>query len=140
MSKKKEKKEPKPLPLTRWRYFCKTLYSDATRTGEFKFEGVTYLKDDELREIEGKSARVHILLVLILVAVYLTMRSQSIYMVVAGMLAIAVGEVVREHMLPKDILSHLTIPDYEIRKADEIDDMDEEYDEDEEPKTAAEEL
>ena len=53
MSKKNTGKAP-ALPLTRWRYFCKTLYSNAAAKGEFSYEGVTYLKDEELRAIEER--------------------------------------------------------------------------------------
>ena len=59
MSKKNTGKAP-ALRLTRWRYFCKTLYSNAATKGEFSYEGVTYLKDEELRAIEEKSTRVHV--------------------------------------------------------------------------------
>jgi len=117
MSKKKTGKT-QALPLTRWRYFCKTLYSNASAKGEFSYEGVTYLKDEELRAIEEKSTRVHVLLVLVLIVIYLTMRAQSIVMVIAGMIAIAAGEAYRERMLPKDILSHLQVPSYQKRRQD----------------------
>jgi len=127
MSKKNTGKAP-ALPLTRWRYFCKTLYSNAAAKGEFSYEGVTYLKDEELRAIEEKSTRVHVLLVLVLIVIYLTMRAQSIYMVVAGMAAIVAGEVYREQLLPKDILSHLQRPSYQKRRQDVVDDLPEEED------------
>ena len=48
MSKKKEMY----APLTRWHYFTKTLYHDPSKTQEFEYDGVIYLKSEELRDIE----------------------------------------------------------------------------------------
>ena len=45
MSKKKEMY----APLTRWQYFTKTLYHDPSKTQEFEYDGVIYLKSQELQ-------------------------------------------------------------------------------------------
>ena len=36
------KKKEQYCPLTRWRYFTKTLYHDPSATGEFTYDGVVY--------------------------------------------------------------------------------------------------
>lgn len=51
MSKKKEMY----APLTRWQYFTKTLYHDPSKTQEFEYDGVIYLKSQELRDIEERT-------------------------------------------------------------------------------------
>ena len=38
------KKKEMYAPLTRWQYFTKTLYHDPSRTNEFEYDGVIYLK------------------------------------------------------------------------------------------------
>ena len=52
MSKKKEMY----APLTRWQYFTKTLYHDPSKTQEFEYDGVIYLKSQELQDIEERNA------------------------------------------------------------------------------------
>ena len=68
MSKKKEMY----APLTRWQYFTKTLYHDPSRTNEFEYDGVIYLKSQELQDIEERNARVNWVLLLVLCAMFLT--------------------------------------------------------------------
>ena len=46
-------------PLTRWQYFTKTLYHDPSKTQEFEYDGVIYLKSQELQDIEERNARVN---------------------------------------------------------------------------------
>ena len=40
------KKKEQYCPLTRWRYFTKTLYHDPSATGEFTYDGVVYRKSE----------------------------------------------------------------------------------------------
>lgn len=68
MSKKKEMY----APLTRWQYFTKTLYHDPSKTQEFEYDGVIYLKSQELQDIEERNARVNWVLLLVLCAMFLT--------------------------------------------------------------------
>ena len=85
------KKKEMYAPLTRWQYFTKTLYHDPSRTNEFEYDGVIYLKSEELRDIEYANARVNWVLLLVLCAMFLT-----------------AGELYRMSRLPKDIKAHLT--------------------------------
>ena len=104
MSKKKEMY----APLTRWQYFTKTLYHDPSKTQEFEYDGVIYLKSQELQDIEERNARVNWVLLLVLCAMFLTaIKWQNIYFVVACMIVIVAGEAVRLLRLPKDIRAHL---------------------------------
>ena len=43
------KKKEQYCPLTRWRYFTKTLYHDPSATGEFTYDGVVYRKSAPCR-------------------------------------------------------------------------------------------
>ena len=98
MSKKKEMY----APLTRWQYFTKTLYHDPSKTQEFEYDGVIYLKSQELQDIEERNARVNWVLLLVLCAMFLTaIKWQNIVVIVAG-------ELFRMSRLPKDIKAHLT--------------------------------
>ena len=98
MSKKKEMY----APLTRWQYFTKTLYHDPSKTQEFEYDGVIYLKSQELQDIEERNARVNWVLLLVLCAMFLTaIKWQNIVVIVAG-------ELYRMSRLPKDIKAHLT--------------------------------
>ena len=97
------------VPLTRWQYFTKTLYSDAAARTEFEYDRVIYLKSEELQRIEDGNRRIHGLLLVILCLMFLTaVKWQNIYVIVAGMIAIVAGEAVRLLRLPKDIRTHLT--------------------------------
>ena len=105
MSKKKEMY----APLTRWQYFTKTLYHDPSKTQEFEYDGVIYLKSQELRDIEERNARVNWVLLLVLCAMFLTaIKWQNIVVIAVGMVVIVAGELFRMSRLPKDIKAHLT--------------------------------
>ena len=105
MSKKKEMY----APLTRWQYFTKTLYHDPSKTQEFEYDGVIYLKSQELQDIEERNARVNWLLLLVLCAMFLTaIKWQNIVVIALGMVVIVAGELFRMSRLPKDIKAHLT--------------------------------
>ena len=96
------KKKEMYAPLTRWQYFTKTLYHDPSKTQEFEYDGVIYLKSQELQDIEERNARVNWVLLLVLCAMFLTaIKWQNIVVIVAG-------ELFRMSRLPKDIKAHLT--------------------------------
>ena len=103
------KKKEMYAPLTRWQYFPKTLYHDPSRTNEFEYDGVIYLKSEELRDIEYANARVNWVLLLVLCAMFLTaVKWQNIVVIAVGMVVIVAGELYRMSRLPKDIKAHLT--------------------------------
>ena len=52
------KKKEQYCPLTRWRYFTKTLYHDPSATGEFSYDGVVYRKSEALQAVESRCLRV----------------------------------------------------------------------------------
>ena len=92
MSKKKEMY----APLTRWQYFTKTLYHDPSKTQEFEYDGVIYLKSQELQDIEERNARVNWVLLLVLCAMFLTaIKWQNIVVIAVGMVVIVAGELFR---------------------------------------------
>lgn len=97
------------VPLTRWQYFTKTLYHNAAAKTRFVYNKVVYEKDETLQKIEEGNGRINMGLLLVLLAMFLTASTvQNIYIIVVGMVVIAVGELVRLLRLPKDITSHLT--------------------------------
>lgn len=97
------------VPLTRWQYFTKTLYHDPSKTQEFEYDGVIYLKSQELQDIEERNARVNWVLLLVLCAMFLTaIKWQNIVVIAVGMVVIVAGELFRMSRLPKDIKAHLT--------------------------------
>ena len=97
------------IPLTRWQYFTKTLYHDPSKTQEFEYDGVIYLKSQELQDIEERNARVNWVLLLVLCAMFLTaIKWQNIVVIAVGMVVIVAGELYRMSRLPKDIKAHLT--------------------------------
>ena len=97
------------VPLTRWQYFTKTLYHDPSKTQEFEYDGVIYLKSQELQDIEERNARVNWVLLLVLCAMFLTaIKWQNIVVIAVGMVVIVAGELYRMSRLPKDIKAHLT--------------------------------
>jgi len=105
MSKKKEQ----ILPLTRWQYFFKVLYYNAAATTEFTYNRVIYRKSEELQEIEQRSAKIHyLLLVLLMVMFATTARFHNIFIFIGYIVLVIAGEIVRYCMLPKDIKAHLT--------------------------------
>ena len=96
-------------PLTRWQYFTKTLYHAPSKTQEFEYDGVIYLKSQELQDIEERNARVNWVLLLVLCAMFLTaIKWQNIVVIAVGMVVIVAGELFRMRRLPKDIKAHLT--------------------------------
>ena len=70
---------------------------------------MVYEKDETLQKIEEGNGRINMGLLLVLLAMFLTASTvQNIYIIVAGMVVIAAGELVRLLRLPKDITAHLT--------------------------------
>ena len=57
------KKKEQYCPLTRWRYFTKTLYHDPSATGEFTYDGVVYRKSEALQAVESRNSRLQMGLV-----------------------------------------------------------------------------
>ena len=103
------KKSKLDLPLTRWNYFFKTLYHDPSERVTVEFNKIIYAKSDELMAIEDGNARIHTLLLMVLMLMFLTgIKFQNIWIFVIGMIVIVVGEVVRMMRLPKHITDHLT--------------------------------
>lgn len=103
------RKRERVTPLTRWQYFTKTLYHDPSKTQEFEYDGVIYLKSQELQDIEERNARVNWVLLLVLCAMFLTaIKWQNIVVIALGMVVIVAGELFRMSRLPKDIKAHLT--------------------------------
>ena len=96
-------------PLTRSRYFFKSLYRNAAAEPEFTYDKRIYIKSGELREIEQRGARIHAVLLLALAGMFLlTSRYHKVWIVVLYLLLVVAGEAVRFAMLPKDITDHLT--------------------------------
>ena len=68
-----------------------------------------FRSDETLQKIEEGNGRINMGLLLVLLAMFLTASTvQNIYIIVAGMVVIAAGELVRLLRLPKDITAHLT--------------------------------
>ena len=101
------KKKEQYCPLTRWRYFTKTLYHDPSATGEFTYDGVVYRKSEALQAVESRNSRLQMGLVgLMFLACVLAEPFTA--KGAAGILLIVAGQALRLSRLPKDILSHLT--------------------------------
>ena len=97
------------VPLTRWQYFTKTLYHNAAAKTLFVYNKVIYEKDEALQQVEEVNARINMVLLLVLLAMFFTAgTTKNIYVIVAGMAVIVAGEIVRLLRLPKDITAHLT--------------------------------
>lgn len=97
------------VPLTRWQYFVKNLYTNAARERLFVYNKVVYEKSEELQDIEQRSSRVNYGLILLLIIMFLlTSRFQQVYIVVAYLVLVIAGQAYRLLMLPKDISAHLT--------------------------------
>ena len=104
------------VPLTRWQYFVKNLYQNSANSGKFVYNKVIYGKSEELQAIDYKSQKINLILVLLLILMfYVTSRYQNAWYVVAYILLVIVGQIVRLTMLPKDIKSHLTDTGYRER-------------------------
>ena len=100
------------VPLTRWQYFTKNLYRNASNETQFIYNKVIYNKSEELQEIERRSGRINAVLLLMFL---LAGRYHNIYLVVFYLVAVIVGEAVRLFMLPKDIKAHLEDSGYRER-------------------------
>ena len=97
------------VPLTRWQYFTKNLYTNPAKERVFVYNKVVYEKSQELQDIEQRSSRVNYGLVLLLILMFiLTSQFQQVYLVVAYLLLVIAGQAYRLLMLPKDISAHLT--------------------------------
>ena len=97
------------VPLTRWQYFTKNLYTNPAKERVFVYNKVVYEKSQELQDIEQRSSRVNYGLVLLLILMFiLTSQFQQVYLVVAYLLLVIAGQAFRFLMLPKDISAHLT--------------------------------
>ena len=97
------------IPLTRWQYFTKTLYQNAAAKNLFVSNKVIYAKDEALRQVEEVNGRINMALLLVLLVMFFSASTlKNIWVIVAGMAVIVVGEIVRLVRLPKDITAHLT--------------------------------
>lgn len=104
------------VPLTRWRYFTKNLYNNSGNSASFAYEKVIYNKSEELQEIETRTNKINVLLLLALVVMFfVTSKVQNILIVLAYMVLVVAGQVVRFCMLPKNIGEHLTDSGYRER-------------------------
>ena len=104
------------VPLTRWQYFTKNLYRNASNETRFIYNKVIYNKSEELQEIERRSGRINAVLLLLLLLMFLLAgRYHNIYLVVFYLVAVIVGEAARLLMLPKDIKAHLKDTGYRER-------------------------
>lgn len=104
------------IPLTRWRYFTKNLYNNTATKSRFAYDKVIYNKSEELMEIEARSNKINALLLLALVLMFLvTSKFQNIWVVIAYLVLVVAGQIVRLCMLPKDIGAHLTDSGYRDR-------------------------
>ena len=111
----KSKREAQ-IPLTRWRYFTKNLYNNTATKSRFAYDKVIYLKSEELMDIEARSNKINVLLLLALVVMFmLTSRIQNVWIVIAYLVVVVAGQAVRLFMLPKDIGAHLTDSGYRDR-------------------------
>ena len=95
--------------LSRWKYFTKNMYNNSAKSNQFSYEKVVYLKSEELMKIESHSSRINVYLLLALALMFLSAtKVQSVWIVVAYMVIVVAGQMVRWLMLPKDISAHLT--------------------------------
>ena len=104
------------VPLTRWQYFTKNLYRNASNETQFIYNKVIYEKSEALQDIERRSGRINAVLLLLLLLMFLLAgRYHNIYLVVFYLVAVIVGEAARLLMLPKDIKAHLEDSGYRER-------------------------
>ena len=96
------------VKLTRWQYFVKTLYHNASATSEFTYNKVIYTKSQELQDIEQKSQKLNMYLVLLLFLMFtLATKFQQVWIVVAYFIIVVAVQAYRVSLLPKDIKAHL---------------------------------
>ena len=95
--------------LSRWKYFTKNLYNNSAKSNRFSYEKVVYIKSEELMRIESHSSRINVYLLLALALMFLSAtKIQSVWIVVAYMVIVVAGQMVRWLMLPRDISAHLS--------------------------------
>ena len=110
------KRREAQLKLTRWQYFTKNLYNNTATKTRFSYDKVVYLKSEELMGIEARSSRINVLLLLALVVMFLlTSKIHNVWIVIAYLVLVVAGQIVRLCMLPKDIQTHLTASGYRDR-------------------------
>ena len=110
------KRREAQLKLTRWQYFTKNLYNNTATKTRFSYDKVVYLKSEELMDIEARSSRINVLLLLALVVMFLlTSRIHNVWIVIAYLVLVVAGQIVRLCMLPEDIQAHLTDSGYRDR-------------------------
>ena len=96
------------VKLTRWQYFVKTLYHNASATSEFTYNRIIYTKSQELQDIEQKSQKLNMYLVLLLFLMFtLATKFQQVWIVVAYFVIVVAAQAYRVSLLPKDIKAHL---------------------------------
>ena len=96
------------VKLTRWQYFVKNLYHNASATSEFSYNKVIYTKSEELQAIEQKSQRINMFLLFLLFAMFLlATRYEQVWIVVVYFVIVVAGQIYRVSLLPKDIKAHL---------------------------------
>ena len=104
------------VPLTRWQYFVKNLYQNSANSTRFTYNKIIYDKSEELQAIDYKSQRINLVLVLLLVLLFVvTSKYHNIIFVVAYLLLVIAGQLLRLFMLPKDIKAHLKDNGYRER-------------------------
>ena len=104
------------VPLTRWQYFVKNLYRNAASSSQFTYDKVIYNKSEALQAADQKSQKINLGLILLLILMFLlTSKYQQIAFVVAYLLLVIIGQIVRLCLLPKDIKAHLTDSGYRER-------------------------
>lgn len=104
------------IPLTRWQYFVKNLYRNAASESQFTYDKVIYNKSEALQAVDQKSQKINLGLILLLILMFiLTSKYQQILFVVAYLLLVIAGQIVRLCLLPKDIKAHLTDSGYRER-------------------------
>ena len=104
------------VPLTRWQYFTKNLYRNAASESQFTYDKVIYNKSEELQAVDQKSQKINLGLILLLILMFvLTSKFQQVGFVVAYLLLVIAGQIVRLCLLRKDIKAHLTDSGYRER-------------------------
>ena len=110
------KRREAQLKLTRWQYITKNLYNNTATKTRFSYDKVVYLKSEELMDIAARSRRINVLLLLALVVMFLlTSKIHNVWIVIAYLVLVVAGQIVRLCMLPKDIHAHLADSGYRDR-------------------------
>ena len=104
------------VPLTRWQYFVKNLYQNSSNSSKFVYNKIIYDKSEELQAIDYKSQRIHLVLLLAMILLFIvTSKYQNAWFVALYLVVVVAGELVRLFMLPKDIMAHLKDNGYRER-------------------------